>query len=177
MGSPYSFTKRLVLIFIVIISVVFIVRILVLPESWGEYGYYRGDYIEEEASRPLVHGTNESCVSCHETVYEMKHAGVHQRLSCETCHAPVTEHVRDGEKFADMPVRHGEDQTQLCLRCHQKVEGRPEKFPMIDAKTHLEEQEVRPGHECNRCHTVHAPLEAMKHVKKLRTMREEMDHE
>lgn len=177
MESPYDFTKRLVLIFVGIIAVVVIARMALLPESWGQYGYYRGDYIGEEAARPLVHGTNDSCKSCHETVYEMKHAGVHQRLSCESCHAPVTEHARDGEKFADMPVRRGVAQTALCLKCHQRVVGRPEKFPMIDAAAHLEEQNVRPTHDCNRCHTVHAPLEAMKHVRALRSLKEEVEHE
>lgn len=177
MESPYEFTRRLVLVFVGIVALVLIVRMVVLPESWGEYGYYRGDYIEEEAARPLVHGTNDSCKSCHETVYEMKHAGAHHRLSCETCHAPLVEHVRDGEKFADMPVRRGEAQTQLCLKCHQRVIGRPETFPMIDAAAHLDEQGVRPTHECNRCHTVHAPLEAMQYVKRLRDVKEEVSHE
>lgn len=175
MESPYSFSKRLVLVFLIIIAVVAFARVLILPESWGEHGYYRGDFIEEEALKPLVYGTNDSCKSCHEEVYEMKHAGAHERLSCEVCHAPVTAHVRGGEKFADMPVRRGESQRELCLKCHQNVVGRPEKFPMIDYPLHLEEQNVKTTHDCNQCHTVHDPLESMNYVKRLRTMRGEVE--
>jgi len=68
-------------------------------------------------------------------------------------------------------------QTQLCLTCHQKVQGRPEAFPMIAYPAHLEEQNVKTTHDCNRCHTVHAPLESMKHVRELRRLREGADHE
>ena len=177
MSSPYSFSIRLILIFVGVIVLVVVARILILPESWGEYGYYRGDSINEEASHPLVHGTNDSCKACHEELYGMKKAGAHQRLSCEACHAPVTEHVYDGKKFADMPVRKGMTQTTLCLKCHQSVLGRPEKFPMIAYPAHMEEQEVKLTHDCNRCHTVHAPLESMKYVKRLRSLREGVEHE
>lgn len=172
-----QFTYRLALVFVVIIALVLVVRTLMLPDSWGKYGYYRGDAVDEEASRALVHGTNESCKTCHEEVFDIKHAGVHQRLSCESCHAPVTDHVADGEKIADMPVGKGENQTALCLTCHQQVIGRPETFPMIDVKTHLEEMEVSATHECNRCHTVHAPLESINYVKKMRTLRERITDE
>ena len=101
----------------------------------------------------------------------MKHQGAHKRLSCELCHAPVSEHAKDGNKFADMPVKRGEEQRELCLKCHQKVIGRPAKFPMVVALEHLKEQKVRSTHSCNRCHTVHAPLETMKHIEHIKELR------
>ncbi len=173
MDSPTDFTKRLLLVFAGIIALVVIGRMIILPDSWGEYGYYRGDYVDEEASRAMVYGTNDSCRNCHEEVYDMKRAGVHKRLSCEICHAPVSEHVLNDKKFADMPVKKGEPQRELCLTCHQSAQGRPETFAMIQFPKHLEDQKVKTTHECNRCHTVHAPLESMKYIEVLRKRREE----
>jgi len=169
MSGPYSFLVRVLLVFVGIIALVVIGKQIMTPDSWGEYGYYRGDYIKEEASRALVHGTNESCKSCHEEVYELKDHSTHKRLSCEACHAPVAEHAKDGNKFADMPVRRGEAQVSLCLKCHQKIVGRPVKFPMIEHPQHLEAQNVKTTHTCDQCHTVHAPLENIKHVKDMRS--------
>jgi len=174
MNSPFSFTKRLILIFIAIIVLVIMGREYFLPDSWGMYGNYRGNAVHEEANRSLVYGTNNSCGSCHEEVYDMKRVGVHHRLSCEICHAPVTEHVDGNKKIADMPVKIGDAQSKLCLTCHQKVLGRSEKFPMIEYPKHLEDQDVKLTHDCNICHTVHAPLESMKYIKKLRTLKEKV---
>lgn len=174
MGA-YSFIIRLILVFIAIIAIVFLAREAMLPKSWGEYGYYRGDTIKEEANKKLVYGTNDSCKSCHAEVYDLKSHSSHQRLSCEMCHAPVGEHVKDGKKFAKMPYMAKDSQVDLCLRCHQKVEGRPEKFAMIEYPAHLEEQKVKTTHTCDQCHTVHAPLENIKHVKKMRTLKEALD--
>ena len=171
------FYLRLVLVFLGIIALVLIGRAIMVPESWGEYGYYRGDYIAQEASRDLVYGTNISCQNCHEEIYDLKFAGTHKRLSCEICHGPVTAHVKGGKKIADMPIDKGDKQISLCLTCHKKVVGRPEKFPMIEHIEHLEELDVKLTHTCDQCHTVHDPLENMNIIKKmhkLRTLKEEL---
>ncbi len=171
------FYLRLVLVFAGIVALVLIGRAVLIPKSWGEYGYYRGGYIQEEASRDLVYGTNKSCEKCHEEIYELKAEGTHKRLSCEICHGPVTVHVKDGKKIGDMPVRKGDKQIELCLTCHAKVAGRPEKFPMIEHIKHLEELDVKLTHTCDQCHTVHEPLENMNIIKKmheLRTLKEEV---
>lgn len=176
MSGPYAFLTRVLLVFVGIIALVVIGKQFMTPESWGEYGYYRGDYINEEASRAMIHGTNDSCKSCHEEVYELKEHSTHKRLSCEACHAPVMEHIKDGKKFADMPVKRGETQVSLCLKCHQTVVGRPVKFPMIKFPDHLEQQKVKTTHTCDQCHTVHAPLENIDHVKKMRaSLKESLD--
>lgn len=177
MNAPYSFATRLFLVFIGILFLIYFARILSLPESWGEYGYYRGDYIAEEASKALVYGTSESCQSCHEEVYAIKKSGSHKHLSCEMCHAPLGEHVKGRKKIGEMPVQVGNQQSTMCLKCHQKVIGRPEEFPMVDASRHLEEQKVDATNACGTCHTVHEPLETMKYVKRLRTLREGLDDE
>jgi len=162
------FYLRLILVFVGIIALVLIGRAILVPDSWGEYGYYRGGYIAEEASRDLVYGTNASCIECHEEVNELKAHGTHKRLSCEICHGPVVDHAKDGKKIGDMPVKKGKEQIGLCLTCHKKVVGRPAKFPMIEYPGHLNDEDVRETHTCDQCHTVHAPLENINYVKKMR---------
>jgi len=173
--SPNQFWMRLVLVFVGIIAMVIVGRELMLPESWGEYGYYRGDMIDEEAHRDIKYGTNESCAECHSNVSSLKAHSNHATLSCEICHAPVSVHAKDNKKFADMPIKKGEDQVQLCLKCHQKTVGRPDNFPMIDRYEHLDERGVKATHTCDQCHTVHAPLENINHVKQQRDLKEALD--
>jgi len=173
--KPYQFGIRLVVVFAVIIAVVVLGRQMMLPDSWGEYGYYRGAYIDEEAHKEIKYGTNESCKSCHEEVYELKAHSVHKRLSCEMCHAPVSQHAQEGKKFAKMPSMQGKPQIDLCLSCHQEGVGKPKDFPTINHLKHLKEQDVKPTHTCDQCHTVHDPMENINHARKLRTLKEVVD--
>jgi hypothetical protein len=159
--------KSLLIIF-GIVGTILVGKVLYTPESWGKYGHYRANYIEEEASRPISYGQNESCSKCHEEVNELKDEGKHKRLSCEICHSPLSEHVKDGKKFAKMEVVKGDKLDALCLRCHQKgTIGRPAHFPTIDKKEHLKEKRVRDDHHCNQCHTVHHPMENINEAKRV----------
>ena len=175
MDGPNQFWIRSVIVFFSIIALVLLARVIMLPKTWGEYGYYRGAYINQEANKPLIHGENNSCTECHIEIIELKSHSSHKRLSCESCHGPVSTHAKNGKKTADMPVKIGDAQIDLCLKCHQKTIGRPEKFPMIDHYEHLSKQNVKSTHTCDQCHTVHAPLENINHVKKQRTLREALD--
>ena len=106
----------------------------------------------------------EICQTCHQEVYDklsktpmgtlfLKHprtAG--EKLGCETCHGPGTEHVSSGGKsFAGMnrftqgTPTPASVRNKVCLKCHQKRErlfwsGSPHE-------TH--------GITCTKCHTVH----------------------
>jgi hypothetical protein len=173
------FYKRLFLLFLAIIAFVLLGRAIFTPKSWGEFGYYRGDAITQEASKELVYGTNDACIGCHKDVYELKLESTHKRLSCEMCHAPVGEHALDGKKIADMPFRKADYQIELCLTCHAKTVGRPDAFPMIDHKQHLIDKKVKLTHRCDQCHTVHAPLENMgkKSVSAFTTLVKELNHD
>ncbi len=172
MDSPNQFWIRAILVFLSIIGIVILGRYLMLPDSWGQYGYYRGAYVDQEANKPLIHGTNQSCISCHNEVVELQNYHSHKNLSCETCHSSINTHIENGKKIADMDIKQGENQVNLCLKCHQKTVGRPENFPMIDRFEHLDKLKVKNTHTCDQCHTVHAPLENIDHVKKLRMLKE-----
>lgn len=137
-------------------------RQFAVPESFGKAGHYRYDSLKEMMSRPVVHGGSKSCKEgCHdhEERFAQYAKGKHQTVSCETCHDPVTYHVKDGEKIADMNKHATFD---LCAYCHRKVEGRPKTFPQIVFLDHLREQDVPLAGEipegiCFKCHDVHDP--------------------
>ena len=63
-------------------------RAAVIPKSFGRYGPYRGDALQEITSRPLRYGGHETCEGCHPDILEVKSKGVHARVNCESCHGP-----------------------------------------------------------------------------------------
>jgi len=159
-SKSYSHVFRIVLILIVVGVVGVAVRAMVLPKTFGEYGHYSGSAIEDEMNRPIRNGTNASCLVCHPYIREMHMEGVHKTVSCEFCHGPVADHVKDGKVIGNLPKKQGDEIKTLCLRCHnQIIRARPEEsIKMISMPQHLEQKHVRIDHNCNQCHNVHAPL-------------------
>ena len=131
-----------------------------IPESFGQAGHYRYDSINELMAKLPEHGNDKTCGTCHEEILETHDAGKHATVSCETCHAPLSVHVKEGEKIASMPI--GQPLT-LCAYCHQANRARPAEFPQIVFKEHLVElgveltDEISPG-VCTECHEAHDPL-------------------
>ncbi len=167
-----DYLKRLLLLLIggAVVSIVAI--IFLKPSSWGEYGNYRGDALKDEASKSMVYGDNKSCISCHKEIDALAKESTHKRLSCELCHTPLSEHVKDDKKFKDAVVVSKERQNELCLLCHKKVLGREGDFPVVDPEKHLDMLAVKPDTNCNKCHAVHAPMENINYIKSLRELRE-----
>jgi len=113
-SKPYSHVFRILLILIIVGVVGVAVRAMVLPKSFGEYGHYRGTAIEDEMNRPIRNGTNASCLACHPYIREMHMEGVHKTVSCEFCHGPVADHVKDGKVIARLPKKQGKDYVMAC---------------------------------------------------------------
>ena len=159
-SKSYSHIIRIILILIAVVGVGVVVRAMVMPKSFGEFGHYRGDAVEDEINRPIRNGTNASCLVCHPYIRKMHMEGVHKTVSCEFCHGPMADHVKDGKVIAHLPKKEGKEIKTLCMRCHnQIIRARPkESIKMISMPRHLEEKHVRTDHNCNQCHNVHAPL-------------------
>lgn len=146
-----------------------VARQLLTPESMGEYGHYRGEDIADQKNVPIKLQSNEACFECHKPIRTIHKVGIHKTVSCEICHGPYGNHIKDGKKIGEQPVKRGAEITQLCLRCHNKViQARPRKsIKMVGMPEHLKEKQVRLTHNCNQCHMVHDPLLWIKQAKEM----------
>jgi len=167
--------KHSVRIILVVLSVVvmagvgLVVKAQLIPKSFGLYGPYRADAIDEEGQRVLRHGTNGSCFRCHQYEATIHLKGEHKTISCEFCHGTYSDHVSNGRKMANLPVKKGTEITTLCLRCHNtEIKARSTMvIKTVGMPDHLKKQNVKLTHTCNQCHHVHAPLKYINEAKKI----------
>lgn len=156
--SPLRHTKhafRILILLVVAVLVILFGRAAFVPDSWGRYGSYRADNVEQQRAKPVMHGNDASCKDCHAEQVATHEQGAHLRVRCEVCHAPIALHVVDDAKIADMPI---ERSRELCLRCHQQLHARPKDFPQIQPRQHVDEHGSTWSEEvCIECHQPHSP--------------------
>lgn len=140
---------RLALLTALIVVTYLIARYFLVPESFGEYGWYRGNALREIAALPTTFAGEVSCADCHAEVAETKARGKHAGLSCETCHGPLGFHAEDPTL---LPPKQRD--YRFCLRCHENNPSRPAAFPQIDVADHAGTL------SCLTCHQPHHPTEA-----------------
>ncbi len=146
---------RMILLVILLLIGFHILRTLFTPKSFGRYGHYRADNVQEQMAKAVVHGGSVSCSPCHAERLTQVRAGSHATVECENCHAPLATHVSDGEKKADMPLNKS---PSLCLRCHDQMDARPAGFPQIRLEDHLQQVGAEMGPDvCLNCHEPHDP--------------------
>lgn len=146
---------RLLIIVVVMVVGFFLVRSLLIPESFGKYGHYRGDNIREQMNLPLVYQGADFCKDCHETQYGSWKDTGHATVNCEVCHGHWEIHN------GSVKTMTADKNNDACMICHQKLTGRPEKFPQIASFTkHMEDMEMQEEdmQECLECHDPHEPL-------------------
>jgi len=159
--SPLIHAKhvfRAAILLLAVIGALFLGRSLFVPDTWGEYGWYRGAAIDDHRASPVRYLGDESCAMCHDAESAEHSAGVHAQLRCELCHGPVAQHadLEEGEKTADMPVRRS---RELCELCHRELAARPAEFAQVDVREHV----TNMGGEitvdaCFDCHDPHSPI-------------------
>ncbi len=157
--SPLFHAKHILRAFIallVLVVALLLGRSFFVPDTFGQYGHYRGASVAEFRALPVRHGGDTSCQECHADQFATHAAGGHHSVHCESCHAPLAVHVAGGARVADMPIRRSAD---LCLGCHRRLEARPATFPQIQPREHLQEQDAEFTPDvCFDCHDPHAPL-------------------
>ena len=138
---------RLVLLTLAIIVTYVIARSLLTPNSFGQYGFYRGDALLEHMSPNPVFAGREACLECHEDIQDKLTKGEHKTIGCESCHGV-------GKDHADNPdvklIKIGDNG---CLRCHEASPSRPAWLKQINSKDHYR------GDKCADCHVPHQPNE------------------
>ena len=144
-----------------------------VPETFGEFGPYRGAALREIASRPMKLQADHVCLECHSDVGDERAESIHKAVGCIHCHGPGLKHVAEA-KAGEAPTAAGEwdgdfltsmdlyitDNRKACLVCHEQVVGMPEAFRKINVTEHLEEQgaeEIKSARLCFECHEGHSP--------------------
>lgn len=152
---------RALLVLVVILLLGVLVRHFMVPESFGEAGFYRYASLGEHMAAPLSHGSRNACGDCHPDQHTAIEGGTHASVSCEVCHAPLSVHASTEGKIADMPINRT---YRLCALCHTKLLARPTEFPQVDLEAHLldvgalETPQPIPARACLvLCHNPHSP--------------------
>ena len=140
---------RLVLLTVAIVASYFTARHFLVPASFGRYGWYRADFLNELSAAPTTYGGAAACAECHEEVVAKLVKAKHRIVSCECCHGPQGAH-------ADNPSQKPPKITDgmFCIRCHAADPSKPEKFPQVNPAEH------NAGEKCVSCHLPHQPTEA-----------------
>jgi len=124
-----------------------IVRELLVPASFGEYGHFRGAAIVEAQQKTPVYAGRAACKECHSEKAESLAGGPHARIGCESCHGALAVHVADPDTMKpELP-----EAVELCSRCHAANQARPKSQPQVDVAAHAE------GTSCAECHDPHSP--------------------
>jgi len=146
---------RLLIILAVLVPGFVVARSLLIPESFGKYGHYRGDNVEEQMNLPLVYQEAGFCEECHETQYGSWKDTGHATVNCEVCHGHWEIHNEQVKTMTADKSNNG------CVICHLKLTGRPEEFPQIASfDKHMIDVEMQEEgmEECLECHDPHEPL-------------------
>lgn len=158
--SPLAHSKHVfraaILLLAVVISMV-LGRSLFVPDTWGEFGQYRGAAVAEHRDKSIRHGGNQSCAMCHDEEYAEHGSGAHASVQCELCHGPVVLHadLEEGSMLAEMPVRRSKE---LCELCHRELDARPADFPQVNVREHVSENGGElTADACLTCHEPHSP--------------------
>jgi len=145
--------KRLALAFAVFISLFLFVRHILVPDTFGEYGHYRGASLIDNEQPEIHYSGQQACFECHQDIEELKAQDVHSEIHCETCHGPGQKHVVSVEP-ADILKPVG---REFCGKCHAMNAAKQKSAVFqIDLKEH------NIGKNCIECHNAHQPWEMKK---------------
>ncbi|MBA4410990.1 MAG: hypothetical protein Q8S54_10880 [Bacteroidota bacterium] len=143
--------KTLLPLLAVFICIFLVARHFLIPESFGKYGHYRANSIDETAALPINYVGKKACAECHDTEAAQLASDLHNGLTCEVCHGPGSLHIEDQEK--GILLKPGS--REFCGTCHSiNPARRTEVINQIDTKEHHPEKE-----KCIDCHNPHAVWE------------------
>jgi hypothetical protein len=115
--------------------------------AFDQYGFHPERNARAWAIRTPEYGEAATCRECHAGEYRAWSLARHAAVVCESCHGPMAAHASDGTAAtAELPKLTGD----ICIACHEKVEGRPPSVPQVDLATH------HGTTSCVLCHDPHA---------------------
>lgn len=144
---------RLALAFAVFVTLFLVLRHYLVPDTFGEFGHYRGASLIDNAQVEIHYAGQQACFECHQDVQDLKAKDVHSDIHCETCHGPGQKHVLSGES-TDILKPAG---REFCGKCHAKNAAKQKNTVFqIDLNKHNVDK------NCVECHNPHQPWEMKK---------------
>ena len=140
---------RILILIVTVVALYMLARHFLVPASFGQYGWYRGNALQELRALPTSYAGRAACLECHADVAKKMDESSHKSIACESCHGPNQPHADDP---TTTPLKI--EDPRFCLRCHQANPSRPARFPQIDSAEH------NAGKPCMECHLPHAPTDA-----------------
>lgn len=141
---------RVAALFAIAVTCFVIGRTLLTAKSFGKYGHYRADAVDEIAALPVRYAGEAACQKCHAAQAKAKAKAGHRGISCESCHGALKAHAED-PKAAKAAKPKESEMRAFCGWCHEKSITKPVKFPQQDIRDH------NPGIACSQCHPPHQP--------------------
>jgi len=139
--------KRLIVPFAIVAILLLAMRYFLVPRSFGKYGHYRADAVDEIAGLNIMYAGHDACSLCHTDISQLKSTGNHMGVSCEVCHEPAQAHIDDPTGVKP----HAPRDRVLCSLCHGYNPSRPTGLPQIIPEAH------NPTKPCFSCHNPHDP--------------------
>ncbi len=150
--------RRLIAL-LVIFAMLFIAgKYIFPPKSFWAYGHYRGDSVTEIAAAHPTYVNPDSFSTVYPKEYETWTTGIHKVVKCQVCHigADKSQYAASFSTAVPPPAMTTlpmpEDTRKLCVKCHERIAGRPDDMPQIDVPSHGN------GQACIACHNPHSPL-------------------
>jgi hypothetical protein len=144
---------RLAIAFAIFISLFLVLRHFLVPDTFGEYGHYRGASLIDNALPEIHYAGQQACFDCHQDIEDLKKQDVHNDIHCEACHGPGQKHVLSGEA-ADILKPTG---REFCGRCHSTNAAK-----QISAVFQIDLKKHNVNRNCLECHNPHQPWKMKK---------------
>jgi len=139
--------KRLFILFGLAVAILIITRHFLVPVSFGRYGHYRANAVDEIARLEPHYAGHVACAECHEDIVATRSTSKHAVVACEACHGPGLAHTQNPtEQKMSLPSG-----RERCGYCHNYDASRPTGFPQIDPARHGKNE------PCMTCHNPHHP--------------------
>ncbi len=139
--------------------VALVVRQFAVPETFGQFGFYRGAAPAEARVKDSRHVGQTTCVQCHSDVGDAHDKDLHATVPCESCHGPGNKHAEAGGTEPMLKPTRGQEFRKLCLTCHLRQPARPRDFAQISWIEHVKSVGAKNENvDCKSCHDPHEPL-------------------
>jgi hypothetical protein len=148
-----SHIRRLILVFVIFISLFLVARHFLVPDTFGKFGPYRAAALDDYSGIGIFYSGQQACFECHQDVEDLKVKDVHSEIHCETCHGPGQKHCISKE-VADILKPSG---REFCGSCHALNAAKQKNaVNQVDLSKHNN------GKNCTECHNPHQPWEMKK---------------